>query len=83
MNTATYRKHGMLSIKENLYNRTGMKDAKLVHAHIAPMMKIVAIRRDALLFRLVQSDNYPITEMLDILTTQAMCRRTKAQVDPD
>jgi hypothetical protein len=51
MNTATYRKQGMLShIKENLYNRIGKKDAKLVHAHIALMMNIVAIRRDALLF---------------------------------
>jgi hypothetical protein len=72
MNTATYRKQGMLShIKENLYNRIGKKDAKLVHAHIALMMNIVAIRRDALLFRLSfrTSDNCPITEMLDILTT--------------
>jgi len=33
----------MLShIKENLYNRTGMTDAMLVHALIAPMMDIVA-----------------------------------------
>ena len=41
MNTATYRKQGMLAhlrahIKENLYNRTGMEDTTLVYVHIAP-----------------------------------------------
>jgi hypothetical protein len=70
MNTATYWKQGMLShIKENMYNRTGMKDAILVHALVAPMMDIVAIQHDALLSRLSSkiSDNYPITDMLAII----------------
>lgn len=61
-------------IKENLYNRTGMKDTILVHALFAlfaPMTDIFATRRDAVLLLLPSKipDNYPITDVLDKLTT--------------
>lgn len=63
--------HLRVQIKENLYNRTGMKDAILVHALVAPMTDIFAIRSDAVLLLLSSKipDNYPITNVLDKLTT--------------
>jgi hypothetical protein len=48
MNTATSEArnaaHLRVHIKENLYNRTGMKDSILVHALIAQMTDILAAR---------------------------------------
>jgi hypothetical protein len=63
--------HLRVHIKKNLYNRTGMKDAILVHTLMTPMTDIFAIRSDAVLLLLSSKipDNHPITDVLDKLTT--------------